>query len=73
MSKAIFCDRCGILFPEHNIHKVELFELLPEKKRDTVSTSRNATTRRRDLCSICFDEVVKFLNGAQEAENEHTD
>lgn len=69
MSRAMFCDRCGILFPEHNLRKVELIELLPAKNPDTVSTCRNATTRRRDLCSICFDEVVKFLNGGQEAEN----
>lgn len=66
MSKAIFCDRCGILFPEHNIRKVELFEISPEKSSDTGSTYRNATRKRRDLCSICFDEIVKFLNGEQE-------
>ena len=69
MSRAMYCDRCGILYPEHNIRKVELIELLPAKKTDIVSTCRNATTRRRDLCSICFDKVVNFLNDEQEAEN----
>ena len=76
MSKAVFCDRCGILFPERNIHRVELVEIFPETKYRTAPYSGmlipecETKTLRKDMCSLCIEKVIKFFNEEENKSNE---
>ena len=62
MSQAMYCDRCGIMFPAYKIVKSELNLLLPDEGLRITSRYTQSERFAKDLCAHCADDIRDYFN-----------